>query len=372
MGGAERTVYELYSRLIAVHGYDIALVTVNTEGAPAYELIDGIQVYRIGKNYQNKFLKILLLQFAFVALYIRKFSFRDWRVLHTHYAFHLAPVALFMRYVLRKKLVISEYHFGTGADIASEKENPAYANKICAMMYRAATKILTISQDNKQFIKRVSGRGTAEVIKQGTDHTFFSPIYASEEKKKELLAGKEYLLVTTSRISTRKNIEDMIRAVRILKDRNIFVRLMINGKVDRGNEAYFAELKGLITELDIADAVVFNGFVSDEDMRVMYACSDLFLLTSKYEGFGIANVEALASGTPVITYDTGAARDFIIDNENGFVTENNPQSVADAVSRILLDRSLHMHMRVEARACVEKELNWAIYAEHNHSFLQHI
>ncbi|MBP9760718.1 MAG: glycosyltransferase family 4 protein [Candidatus Magasanikbacteria bacterium] len=367
MGGAERTVYELYSRLVRDHGYEVALVTINTDHAPSYEMIDGIHVYRIGKNYTNKLVKIAVLQVLFFWIYVQKFSFRGWRVLHVHYAFHLSLSALFFRYILQKKLIVSEYHFGTGADISSEKENPSLVNTICGMVYRAAALVLTISQDNKRFIHTVSKKDiSVEVIKQGTDHIFFSPKYFNAQKKQELLYGKEYLLVTTSRISTRKNIEDMIRVVRIVKDRGISVRLMINGKVDRGNETYFAELKGLIHELALDDAVVFNGFVSDEDMRVLYACSDLFLLTSKYEGFGIANVEALASGTPVVTYDTGAAHDFIRDYDNGVVTANNdPIRMADIVEKILKDGELLPHMRHAARACVEKELNWATYAKEN-------
>ena len=111
--------------------------------------------------------------------------------------------------------------------------------------------------------------------------------------------------------------------------------------------------------------MVFNGFVSDEDMRVIYACADLFLLTSKYEGFGIANTEALASGTPVITYDTGAAHDFIVDKENGVVVDNTPDGVARAVAEIVRDPALLSRMRTAARACVDRELNWDAYAKEN-------
>ena len=62
MGGAERTVYELYSRLIKRHGYEIYLVTLNTENAPEYEILGGIEVYRIGRNYKSKVIKFLFLQ----------------------------------------------------------------------------------------------------------------------------------------------------------------------------------------------------------------------------------------------------------------------------------------------------------------------
>ena len=230
--------------------------------------------------------------------------------------------------------------------------------------------VLTISQDNREFIKKFSGVDKAEVIKQGTDHVFFSPKYFDENKRKELLADNDFVLVTTSRISHRKNIEDMIKAVKILSDNNIKVSLIINGKVDRGNNEYYNQLEKLISEFGIQDKVFFQGFVSDEELRTIYASSDVFLLTSKYEGFGIVNVEAMASGLPVITYDTGAARDFI-NGDNGMVAdENTPQALVDKILPILKNSELLQKMKQEARKCVETELNWDRYAEENDKYLE--
>ena len=370
MGGAERTVYELYTRLVKKYGWKVFLVTLNIENAPRYENVGGIEVFRVGRAYKNKVVKFIMFQVLFLCIYFRKFLFKKIDILHIHYGFPLSPVAILMKYFSRMKLVISEYHLATGADIYSYEQNPGYVNKIAGFVYKKADLVLTISQDNREFIKKFSGVDKAEVIKQGTDHVFFSPKYFDENKRKELLADNDFVLVTTSRISHRKNIEDMIKAVKILSDNNIKVSLIINGKVDRGNNEYYNQLEKLISEFGIQDKVFFQGFVSDEELRTIYASSDVFLLTSKYEGFGIVNVEAMASGLPVITYDTGAARDFI-NGDNGMVAdENTPQALVDKILPILKNSELLQKMKQEARKCVETELNWDRYAEENDKYLE--
>jgi glycosyltransferase involved in cell wall biosynthesis len=128
-------------------------------------------------------------------------------------------------------------------------------------------------------------------------------------------------------------------------------------------------LKQLMIDKQLENNVYFKGFVPEEELRVVYACADLFLLTSKYEGFGIANVEAMGSGVPVITYDTGAARDFIVDGENGYVTENNPESFSKQVLELLKNRELIIDMKIKARKCVEDELNWDHYADENNKLI---
>ncbi|MBU1901172.1 glycosyltransferase family 4 protein [Patescibacteria group bacterium] len=369
MGGAERTVYELYTRLVRIYGYEIHLVTINTENAPSYELIEGIHVYRISKLYKNKFIKIICLQFSFLWLYIKNFINKGFKVLHVHYAFHLSPIVFVYKYIFRKKVIVSEYHFGTGADISTQEENPSYINNICGFVYNAADCILTISQDNKRFITSVSHKKNIHVIKQGTDHVFFAPEHCSRENKNRLRQNKSFVLVTTSRISPRKNIEDMISVVDILKKNGLDVLLLINGKVDKGNDEYFVLLQEKLKECNLEGSVVFNGFVSDESLREIYACADLFVLTSKYEGFGIANVEALASGTPVVTYDTGAAKDFISDGQNGYVTQNTPQDMAKIIQKVLENKEKLEYMSLQARYSVEKELNWDTYAKNNHDII---
>lgn len=370
MGGAERTVYELYSRCAKQYGYEIDLVTLNTENAIEREILNGIHVIRIGKPYQNKYIKFLMLQILFLKFYFINRN-KKYQILHVHYAFPLSIAIFILKFFTNIKIIISEYHFGTGADIVCYKQNPSYANYISGYIYKIADKVLTISNDNHEFIKKVSKRDDAIVIKQGTDHHFFHPCHRTNESNLKYRDAFNYLFVTTSRISKRKNLEDMIKAISLLKKYNLSCILYICGKTEYGQETYLTHLKNMTIDLDVENNVIFCGFVSDEELRVIYACADLFLLTSQYEGFGIANTEALASGTPVITYDTKAAKDFIIDFYNGFVVKNNsPEELAQIIIQILQEGIYEMSNN--ARKCVEKELNWNLYAQINHKIIDEL
>lgn len=370
MGGAERTVYELYNRCVNQYGYEIDLVTLNTENAIDKEFLDGINVIRIGKHYQNKYIKFLMLQMLFLWFYFRNRE-KKYQILHVHYAFPLSVAILVLRCFTKMKIIISEYHFGTGADIICYKQNPAYANYISGCIYKIADKILTISNDNREFIKSVSKRNDAIVIKQGTDHNFFHPSNRTDESDLKYRGSFDYLFVTTSRISKRKNLEDMIQAISLLKNKGINGVLYICGKPENGQEKYLEQLQNIAISLDVEKNIIFLGFVSDNELKKIYACADLFLLTSKYEGFGIANTEALASGTPVITYDTKAAKDFIIDFYNGFIVKSNSSEELVEMIIKILKQGIH-EMSHNARECVEKELNWNLYAHVNQQIIHQV
>jgi glycosyltransferase involved in cell wall biosynthesis len=369
MGGAERTVYELYVRFVNKYNCEVDLVTLNTENAKKIEILDGINIFRIGKDFKNKYIKFLLLQILFLWFYFKNRK-SNYDILHVHYAFPLSIAIVIIKLFSNTKVVISEYHFGTGADVISYEQNPSYANKVSGYIYKLANKILTISKDNKEFIKQFSNRGDTIVIKQGTDHHFFKPSNCTDIDKKDYLGIRQYMFITTSRISQRKNIEDMIETIFLLKEKGLDTILYICGKPEAGQEEYLYKLNNLVEKYNLSNNIFFKGFVSDDELKKMYACADLFLLTSKYEGFGIANTEALSSGTPVVTYDTKAATDFIKNNYNGYViNSNNPKEFSDIISELLNKVNLLKDMSINARKSVEEELNWDLYSEINFNII---
>jgi len=366
MGGVERATHELYRRFVSQYNVRVVLITPKLEESPDYEIVDGIEVYRFSVP-KNKLLKIILYQIKFLTLYVRNFKKDRFEILHLNYGFHLFLVSIIWKVILRKKLIVFEHHLGTGAEISDYRENPLLVNIVIGFVYRIADKIITISEPNKKFIKKFSGRDDVIILKQGTDHKFFTPERFDIETYEKMKEGFDGVACTTSRISPRKNIEDQIRAIYYLKRENIRVKLYINGKIEKGFEGYLERLKNLIKKYDLEEFVKFNGFVSDEELAKIYACSDLFLLTSKFEGFCIANTEAMACGTPSISYKVGAAYNSIYNFENGYVVESNsPEEMAEIIAKIIRDKDLLKKMSKKSREIVEKELNWDIYAKNNY------
>jgi glycosyltransferase involved in cell wall biosynthesis len=114
-------------------------------------------------------------------------------------------------------------------------------------------------------------------------------------------------------------------------------------------------INDLIKKFDLADCVSFVGKVSNEDVPQYLVASDVFVLPSLYEGFGIVILEAMAAGLPVITTNVGGPPDIIKDGVNGYLVEvKNSEQIADRVIRILNDNGLKEKMSENNRMEVKK------------------
>ena len=104
-----------------------------------------------------------------------------------------------------------------------------------------------------------------------------------------------------------------------------------------GSGSLAAGLERLARELGVADSVFFLGRVPDDDLPALYAAADLFVLpTVAYEGFGMATIEALASGTPVVGTPVGATPELLRGLDPRLVASGSgPEELADAIGGAL-------------------------------------
>jgi glycosyltransferase involved in cell wall biosynthesis len=109
------------------------------------------------------------------------------------------------------------------------------------------------------------------------------------------------------------------------------------------------ELDARITTLGIAGDVRMLGWVEDDELEGLYAASDVFVLPSLYEGFGLPVLEAMARGLPVACSDRGSLREVAGDAARRFDPEQ-PSSIAEAVQAVLGDPALAARLREAGRA----------------------
>jgi glycosyltransferase involved in cell wall biosynthesis len=119
-----------------------------------------------------------------------------------------------------------------------------------------------------------------------------------------------YDLVTASQLIPRKRVEDLVRAVALLRAQRPDVRAAIAG---RGRLE--PELRALAQRLGVQEAVELLGFVAEVEQ--LYAASRVFVLPSRSEGLSIALCEAMAAGVPVVATDVGEVRDVVVPGESG-------------------------------------------------------
>lgn len=129
----------------------------------------------------------------------------------------------------------------------------------------------------------------------------------------------------------------------------------------RGQDSSRCELH-IVTREDVAakeGVFVYRGITPNSDELIrLYRQSDLFVLPSLGECFGIATVEAMGAGLPVIASDVGGTADIIDQGRNGFIVAGGSTSdLGAAIERIMGDASLKESMAVQSRAIAEERFD---------------
>jgi D-inositol-3-phosphate glycosyltransferase len=192
------------------------------------------------------------------------------------------------------------------------------------------------------------------VIPCGVNLDLFKPLDRAKSRQTlGLNAGNIILFV--GRIERLKGINKMIQALPYLKD--LKPRLIIAGE-DGNRQGEMTALKNLAESLDVADSISFSGLVDYYKLPLYYNAADVCVLPSYYESFGLAPLESLACGTPVVANDVGDLRNIIIQGKTGYVVpENSPQLLAEQISIILSSKDAGLYNPQSIRSSVER-FNW--------------
>jgi glycosyltransferase involved in cell wall biosynthesis len=177
------------------------------------------------------------------------------------------------------------------------------------------------------------------------DNSFFSSNASITRQEKELV--KSELGITTSlvvlyvgQLIERKGVHDLLRAFSRLKQEYADVTLLMIGT---GREK--TNLLDYIQRTHIAD-VILSGFVDYTDLPKYFGISDLLVLPSREEVWGLVINEAMACGLPVITTKkVGASVDLVKHNVNGFVVrDSTPDDLLDALLQLVSNNELRRTM----------------------------
>lgn len=147
-------------------------------------------------------------------------------------------------------------------------------------------------------------RSRVHMIPPGYDDNRFYPVSESSRQMLRQRFGFEgRTILALGRLATNKGYDLLIDGFSVLAGRvpDARLRLALGGEsLDAQEETILAQLKQQVADLGLTDRVEFSGFVADEDLSDMYRAADLFVLSSRYEPFGMTAIEAMASGTPTI------------------------------------------------------------------------
>jgi glycosyltransferase involved in cell wall biosynthesis len=173
-------------------------------------------------------------------------------------------------------------------------------------------------------------------------------IRIAEIRKKFHLPDSFLLFV--GRLNVRKNIENLLKAMLLLKNRN--VRLVIVGQEDWKS----SDLGEILSNQELRERILLTGYMSEEELVLTYSIARIFCFPSFAEGFGLPPLEAMASGVPVIVSETTALPE-VCGDAAIYVNPHLPQNIAMAIDTLLEDDGMYNTYRRKGLEKI-KQYSW--------------
>jgi glycosyltransferase involved in cell wall biosynthesis len=146
-------------------------------------------------------------------------------------------------------------------------------------------------------------------------------------------ASEEYIL-TVSTISPRKNIDGLIKAFNLIKDK-LNHKLVVAG----GNGWLYENIYKLVEELKLENRVIFTNKVNDDELKYLYKNASVFVYSSFYEGFGLPPLEAMSYGIPCVVSNVTSMPEVIGDSAL-YIDPSSVNDMSDRIYSLCNDREL--------------------------------
>ena len=220
--------------------------------------------------------------------------------------------------------------------------------------------VLVVSETWREILRRDYGVA-AGVVPNGVDLSRYaagSPVRAAELRH-SVGAARRPLVLAVGGLEPRKGGDNLVRALAALGRRSGLrpVLAVLGGHSFQDYRAYhdavLAELPRL--GLRLGDDVVEVGTVPDDDMPSWYRAADALAFPSVKEGFGLAVLEAMSAGTPVVTSDLPVFREYLVPGRDALlVPVGNVDGLADALAAVLRDEAQRTRLATAGRALVQR------------------
>lgn len=342
-GGAEVYIHEIGKRLVK-KGYYVTLFCGKYPGCKEETVIDGIKIIRKGGQYS-------LYLYAPI-YYLLKLRDKYDVIIDCENG-----IPFFTPLFSRKKKICVMHHVHTDV---FDKELPFYLSWVgkflegflMPLVYKNIDFVAVSPSTKKEMIDLGIDKDKIRIIYNGMDGQF-----APDFSKK-----KGNLIVYVGRIKRYKQLDHLVRAFRIVKDKVQDAELVIAGK---GN---FVEIEELAKKLNLKIGL-YNDITEDEKIDLLQKAK-LFVTTSMKEGWGITVIEANRCGTPVVAYDVDGLRDSIRNNETGLLVKSGDiEQIGESIIKIIENNDFQMNIRALEWS---KKFDWNKSTEEFEKFIEYV
>ncbi|MDB9518301.1 glycosyltransferase [Roseofilum reptotaenium CS-1145] len=285
---------------------------------------------------------------------------QDYDLIHTHYLFSYASTCA---------AVIAKYHktpyirrtigqLSPWALAQSRGKKQLYSLLIERHNLNQAAAIHCTSDGEALDVRNYGITAPTVTISLGVEIPEIQPDAKAELRKKYDIPLDAPIILFLSRLHYKKRPDLLIEALHQVKSKHPNIYLLLAGS---GDPEYIQELNQLLHQLDLQKCTRFTGFVTGKDKDLVLQGSDIFVLPSFSENFGIAVVEALAAGLPAIVTPEVQIAPEIEQANAGLVVEGNRESVASAITQLL--DSDNQQLDQKGQTLVKHCYSWPAIAE---------
>jgi N-acetyl-alpha-D-glucosaminyl L-malate synthase BshA len=282
----------------------------------------------------------------------------DVDLIHAHFAYPEGFVGVLAREKIKRPLIVTihGYDLLTEPSIGYGLRLHKHYDLIIRSVLKKADAIILASKALYMEASRILSNneiGKIHLIPNGVDVNKFNPSIDGSEIKRLYKAEGKYIVFTARHHRPVYGIAYLIMAAKLVISRKKDVVFIIGGDGPLLN--YHKELAG---KLGIKDHILFTGAILRDLILKYYAASDIVVVPSLQESWGLVATEAMACGKPVIASNVGGLPDQIIDGFNGFlVPPRDPKAIADRILYLLENPSVAKRMGRNGRELAEEKYN---------------
>lgn len=220
-----------------------------------------------------------------------------------------------------------------------------------ALVRRGSRKVICVSEHLQRHLEPLLHLGDSQcvVIPNGVDTEAFRPSRDRSLRAELGLSDETVLVGAIGNVRAPKAYDVLLRAARIAIDRSRRLHFVIAGDCDND---LGRQLERLSRDLGVERYVTFLGLRADV-ARILNNL-DVFVLSSRTEGFSIACIEAMACGVPVVATRSGGPEEILVDGTGILVPVDDPQAIADALERVTTSKDLGASLAAKGLARVHE------------------
>jgi glycosyltransferase involved in cell wall biosynthesis len=348
-GGAQRTMVNLVNAMTTQHGYRTSLVVAQAGGQAKNWLLPSARLVDLGVS-----------RTARALLPLRRLLRQEQPDVLMATLMEANIIAALARWPSRKtRLILRETNSLSARDISG------WRRRFAAWAYHQADAVVALSSGVRAELIADCRLQANKVVTIGNPVDIDAIVASADAGRKKVApfpVNNHPVIIAIGRLTRQKGFDLLLAALARMRSR---ARLIILGE-GKDRETLLEQAQAL----GVSDRLTLPGFVPDPVVWLAHA--DLFILSSRWEGFGHVIIEAMAAGTPVIATNCpyGPA-DILVDGVNGVLVEtDNIQAMANAMDRLLGDRKQREKFRHNGMDSIQKFKVDAVLEEYMTLFLE--